>query len=134
MGEALLEVARTILEATVHDYEDQYKKAASLELLHSRSAAFFEEPTYLSFVNALMSERFQFELRRPSPGNATLAGCLFQPALRGLVFGKAPFVQAEFVGMIIAPPINHASRVLDVEHLVIQDVFDKPFRHLRRIE
>jgi hypothetical protein len=109
------------------------KKAASPENCTGLTA-FFEEPTYLDQVNARARNRFQYQpeirlssarARNPAPPSD-----LLKPALSFVVFGKAALVKPEGGSVVIPATIDHASGVLHVEHLVINNELDKPFRHL----
>ena len=97
-------------------------------------AAFFEEPTYLDHVNARTPSRFQYRPRVILSGarawHSALASDLFEPALSLVVFGKAALVEPECCSVVIPAAIDHPSGVLNVEHLVINNELDKPFRHL----
>src|SRR5437763_13830120 len=46
----------------------------------------------------------------------------------------ATLLGAKGWGVIVATAFDNARHVLDVQHLVEEDVFNEPFRHVRRIQ
>ena len=54
--------------------------------------------------------------------------------MRLVVMGKLPFVEPESAGVIVAPSVDQACRMFDVQHLVVQNVLHKPLRDFGRIE
>ena len=52
-----------------------------------------------------------------------------EPLLRLLVVRKFALIKPESAGVIVAPPIDQTCRMFNVQHLVIQDVLDKPLRN-----
>src|SRR5205814_3373373 len=57
-----------------------------------------------------------------------------EPLLGLLIPRVAALLGAKGWGVIVAPAFDDARRVLDVQHLVEEDVFNEPFRHVRRIQ
>jgi hypothetical protein len=57
-----------------------------------------------------------------------------QPILCLLVSGKALFIGAEGVGVVAAAAVYQARRVFDVQHLMKENEFDKPLRHVGCIQ
>jgi hypothetical protein len=118
------------------DFNCAHKKAASLgREFHPGLAALFEEPTYLDCVNVLVLERFQYQLPilllgGASPGNSTLASDLLKPALSIFISGKAAFIQPECRRVVITAAVDHPCRMFNMKHLVIENGFHEPFRHL----
>ncbi len=76
---------------------------------------FFEEPTYLVYLNVEIKLTFQKFLGGSCPLSAPLPGDLLQPFLRVLVMGKAALVVAKGAGVVIAPAIDEPRRVLHVK-------------------
>src|SRR6266699_2853541 len=58
----------------------------------------------------------------PRPGCSLLTGDASQPSLCFMIVGKTALVGAKRAGVIVAPAMRHARRVLYVQHLVVQDV------------
>src|SRR5437764_3943433 len=65
---------------------------------------------------------------------AALADYLVEPALRVVVVREALLVGAEGLCVVVAPAVDEARGVLDVKHLVVEDVFDEPFGHIARVQ
>src|SRR6185369_2254579 len=57
-----------------------------------------------------------------------------EPFLRSLITREALLVRSKSRGVIVAAPVNQPGRMLDVQHLVIDDVLHKPFRNFARIQ
>src|SRR6266699_3541884 len=70
----------------------------------------------------------------PRPGCSLLTGDASQPSLCFMIVGKTALVGAKSAGVIVAPAMRHARRVLYVQHLVVQDVLSEPLRYLRRVK
>ena len=54
-----------------------------------------------------------------------------KPLLGLLISRVAALLGAKGWGVIVATAFDDARRVFDVQHLVEEDVFNEPFRHLR---
>src|SRR5215212_9698502 len=82
--------------------------------------------------------RLEILLRGRNPSGRTraqgsaLAHYLVEVALRLVIMGEALLVRAEGFGVVVAPPVDEAGRVLYVQHLVVEDVFDEPLGHVLR--
>src|SRR5258706_11616649 len=59
---------------------------------------------------------------------------MVQPFLCVLVAGKALFLSSKRVGVVIAPAVNYASRMFDMQHFVKDNVFDEPLRNFAGIQ
>jgi hypothetical protein len=53
----------------------------------------------------------------------------FEPSLGLFVVRKSSLVLAKRARVIVATSVDKPRRMFDVEHLVIKDVLDKPFRY-----
>src|SRR5262245_30489127 len=73
-------------------------------------------------------------LSRAGAQLAVLAYYSIQPVLRGLITREALLFRAKSRCVIVPPAINDLGGVLDVQHLVIEDVLDEPLRHVTRVE
>ena len=72
-----------------------------------------------------------WNLGRAGPWNSTLTSNLLKPTLGLIVLGKAPFIETECSGVIIAASVDHSRGVLYVKHFVIKNEFNEPIGHLR---
>ena len=63
-------------------------------------------------------------------GNATLASRLIKPGLRRFILRKPFFVRAKRSRMVVTAAVDNLRGVLYMQHLVIKDVLDEPFRDL----
>ena len=64
----------------------------------------------------------------------TTANDAIQPVLRLPIVFEGMFFRAERPRVIVAAAIDDASRMFDVQHLVKDDVLDKPFGNLTRVK
>src|SRR5438132_14031467 len=64
----------------------------------------------------------------------TTANDAIQPVLRLPIVFEGLFFRAERPRVIVAAAIDNASRMFDVQHLVKDDVLDKPFGNFTRVE
>src|ERR671927_9381 len=72
--------------------------------------------------------------RRARAERAALSDYLVEPALRLVVVREALLVCAEGFGVVVAPAVDETRGVLDVQHLVVEDVLDEPFGHVLGVE
>ena len=66
--------------------------------------------------------------------DAALARDAFEKFLRLTVKGEALLFGAKRVRMVITPALYEARRVLDVQHLMKDYVFDEPLRDIARVQ
>jgi hypothetical protein len=59
---------------------------------------------------------------------------VIKPFLCVLVAGKTLLFSAKRAGVVIAPAVDDASRMFDVQHFVEEDVFDEPLRYVAGIQ
>ena len=65
---------------------------------------------------------------------SALASDPFKPLLRFLIVRKAAFVESKRGGVVVTPAIDQTRRMFNVKHLMIEDVLDKPFGHIDRVQ
>ena len=65
---------------------------------------------------------------------ATLSCKAFQPFLRLLVMWKSALIVSKSAGVIKPPTVDQSCWMLDVQHLMIKDVLDKPLGNIDRVE
>src|SRR5437588_305522 len=105
------------------------------ERLNDETARKF--PKIFGRKNLLTKKNFgwkNYPSGRAGAKRATMADYVVGPALRFVVVREALLVGAESFGVIVAPAVDEARGVLDVKHLVVEDVFDEPFGHFARVE
>ena len=95
---------------------------------------FFEEPTYLNYLNVRIGLTFQKFLGGSGPLPSPLPRDPLEPLLGLIVLRKTPLVIAKSARMVITPAVNQAGRMLHVKQLVIQDIFDKPFGNVEGVK
>ena len=95
---------------------------------------FFEEPTYLNYLNVRIGLVFQKFLGGSGALSSPLTRDSLEPLLGLIVLRKTPLVIAKSARMVITPAVNQAGWVLHVKQLVIEDIFDKPFGNVEGIK
>ena len=73
-------------------------------------------------------------LSGPGPQLLSLSHDMIQPFLGVLVARKAPLFSSERGRMVIAPAVDYAGGMFDVEHFVEEDVFYEPLRNFSGIQ
>ena len=66
---------------------------------------------------------------RAGAGHSSQARETFEPSLGLFVVRKSSLVLAKRARVIIASSLYKPCRMFDMEHFVIEDVLDKPFRN-----
>lgn len=94
---------------------EKAKKADQVDLIVCLVRPFFEEPTYLNYLNVKIKLTFQSFLGRSGPLSSSLPRNALQPLLGVIVLGEAALVIAKGACMIIASAINEAGRMLHMK-------------------
>jgi hypothetical protein len=74
------------------------------------------------------------QLGGASARHATLTHNLLEPTLRIFISCEASLVETKSGGVVVTASVDHARRMLNMKHFVVEDKLREPFRHLSRIE